>query len=120
MSESRGPDAHWRLDVNLAWVRFPDDGRWSFVGLHRHLDWLSGDAGIADTACDLDDLFALPGAPGGPVAGYRIRLGDLVEGEDRWWRAGADERTLAERLEWMALQLRVRGRAYFLRHPAPR
>ena len=119
VAESRGPDAHWHLAVNMAWVRFPETGRWSFIGIHRHLDWLSGDAGVAGEPCDMDDLYPLPGAPAGAVPGYRVRLGDLLDGEDRWWRAGGDERSLVERLQWMAIQLRVKGPAYFQHHPAP-
>jgi hypothetical protein len=117
--ETRAPEAHWHLGINMAWVRFPEDGRWTFIGLHRHLDWLSGDAGSATGPCTMDELFALPGVPERPVIGHRVRLGDLLGGEDRWWRAGDDERALSERLGWMALQLRVKGRSYFLHHPAP-
>jgi hypothetical protein len=111
--EARAPDAVWHLGINMAWVRFPEDHGYTFIGIHRHLDWISGDAGTASTPCEMDDLHPLPGDPERPVAGFRIRLGDLLAGEDRWWRAGADEQSLAERLEWMALQLRVKGRAYF-------
>jgi len=119
VAETRSPDAHWHLAVNMAWVRFPEAGRWSFIGLNRHLDWLSGDAGVANAACDMDDLYPLPGTPERVVPGYRVRLGDLLAGEDRWWRAGADERSLVERLEWMALQLRVKGLAYLQHHRSP-
>ncbi|MFI5371677.1 MAG: hypothetical protein ACHQ52_08970 [Candidatus Eisenbacteria bacterium] len=117
VSETRAPEAVWHLGVNVAWVRFPEEQRWTFLGIHRHLDWISGDAGVASAACDMDDLHPLPGTPERPVAGFRIRLGDLLAGEDRWWRAGENERTLAERLEWMALQLRVKGQAFFSHHP---
>lgn len=113
VGETRGAEAYWSLGVNVAWVRFPEDGRWSFLGLHRHLDWLSGEFGIAASACRLDELDLLPGEMRETALGCRIRLGDLLEGEDRWWRAGADEAALAERLEWMAIQLRVKGRAWF-------
>ncbi len=116
--EARGADAHWELGLNMAWVRFPEDGRWTFIGLHRHLDWLSGDAGSASEACGMADLFPLPGVPERPAPGRRVRLGDLLVGEDRWWRAGADQAVMSARLEWMAIQLRVKGRSYFLHHPA--
>jgi hypothetical protein len=119
LGESRTAEAHWHLGINVAWVRFPEDGRWTFIGIHRHLDWLSGDAGTAGEPCELSDLFPLPGSPERSAPGYRIRLGDLLGGEDRWWRAGADEQALAERLEWMAIQLRVKGQAYFAHHPQP-
>lgn len=117
VGETRGPDATWSLGVNVAWVRFPERGRYTFLGVHRHLDWLSGDAGTASEPCEMDDLYPLPGRPEHTRRGYRVRLGDLLEGEDRWWRAGADEGSLAERLEWMAMQLRVKGQAYFHHHP---
>lgn len=114
VAEARAPGAVWHLGINMAWVRFPEDRGYAFLGIHRHLDWISGDAGMASTECEMDDLHPLPGDPERPVSGFRIRLGDLLGGEDRWWKAGADERSLAERLEWMALQLRVKGRAFFL------
>ena len=114
VAEARAPGAVWHLGINVAWVRFPEDRGYTFLGIHRHLDWISGDAGTAAAPCEMDDLHPLPGDPERPVSGFRIRLGDLLGGEDRWWRAGADEKGLAERLEWMALHLRVKGRAYFL------
>jgi hypothetical protein len=117
--ETRDPAAQWHLGTNMAWVRFPEDGRWTFIGLHRHLDWLSGDAGSAGEPCGMDELFPLPGVPDRKVPGRRVRLGDLLGGEDRWWKAGANEVELAARLEWMAIQLRVKGRSYFLHHPDP-
>ena len=115
--ESRTGSAHWSFRPNAIAVRWALDGAgFAYIGLYRHLDWLSGEAGFSREPHELADLFPLPGAPAGPVAGYRIRLGFLLEGEDRWWSAGADERALIERFEWMALQLRVRGEAYFRRH----
>jgi hypothetical protein len=115
--ESRtAADAHWVLAPNAVWVRWPrEGGRFAYLGVHRHLDWVSGEAGISDEPQELDDLMPIPGVSEGPRLGYRVRLGFLLDGQDRWWPAGPDEPALIERLEWMALQLRVRGEAYFAR-----
>lgn len=116
--ETRTAAAHWRIGANEAWVRVPrPDGLYGYFALRRHLDWVSGEAGLARGPCELADLFPLPGTPAGEVAGFRVRLGDLLHGEDRWWPAGESERELVERLEYLALQLAVKGGAYFRRWP---
>ena len=116
--ETRTPGSHWHLGTNEAWVRFPrPDGLFGYFALRRHLDWVSGEAGIAREPKALPELFRLPGHPRGAVAGYRIRLGDLIDGKDRWWPSGDTERQVAERLEMLALQLAVKGRTYFRRWP---
>jgi hypothetical protein len=118
VTEARSPEAHWHLGTNEAWVRFPrPDGLFGFFGLRRHLDWVSGEAGIARTAMLLGDLFRLPGDPGREVEGYRARLGDLIDGKDRWWPSGETEDQLDARLGHLALQLVVKGGAHFRRWP---
>ena len=114
--ESREAAAHWVLAPNAVWVRWPrEDGRFAYLGLHRHLDWVTGEAGVSREPQDLRDLVSIPGVSDSRGPGYRVRIGYLLDGQDRWWRAGADEPDLIERLEWMALQLRVKGEAYFSR-----
>ena len=114
LPEARTGAATWSVGLNEAWVRFPrDDGRWSYVALRRHLDWVSGEAGIAREPVPLADLVALPGEHPADAPGFRIRLGHLLHGEDRWWPVGDSEAALVERLEFLALQLAVKGRAYF-------
>jgi hypothetical protein len=116
--EARTASAHWSIGANEAWVRFlRADGLHGYVGLRRHLDWVTGEVGVSRRPCDLRELFPLPGTPAGDVAGYRIRLGHLLEGEDRWWSAGESERELVERLDDLALQLAVKGGAFFRRWP---
>ena len=44
------------------------------------------------------DLETATSTPGGDVGGYRIRLGDLIDGKDRWWPAGGTSAELDERL----------------------
>jgi hypothetical protein len=115
--EARAADAWWSVANNAVWVRWTlESGSYAYLGIHRHLDWISGETGISHEPVDLGLLFPLPGVPAGPVPGWRIRLGHLIEGDDRWWPAGEDEAELIERLEWMALQLRVKGCAYFRRY----
>jgi hypothetical protein len=111
--ETRTAAVHWHIGVNEAWARFPRaDGFYGYVGLRRHLDWVNGEAGISREPADLADLFPLPGTPAPDASGYRIRLGDLLHGEDRWWPAGESERELVVQLETLALQLAVKGGAY--------
>jgi hypothetical protein len=118
LPEARTASAHWSIGANEAWVRFPrTDGLHGYLGLRRHLDWVSGEAGISREPRNLSELFPLPGTPVGDVAGYRIRLGHLLEGEDRWWPVGETERELVERLDDLALQLAVKGGAFFRRWP---
>ena len=116
--ETRTSAVHWNVGVNEAWARFPrPDGCYGYVALRRHLDWVSGEAGISREPSELSGLFQLPGTPPAAVPGFRIRLGILLHGEDRWWPAGESERELVERLEYLALQLAVKGGAYFRAWP---
>jgi len=118
--ESRDSRAWWSLANNAVWVRWPvDDVGYAYIGLHRHLDWLSGEAGMSREPSELGALFPLPGVPAAPVPGYRIKLGHLLDVDDIWWPAGDTLAEHIERLEWMALQLRVKGAAFFRRYPVP-
>ena len=104
----------------MVWVRWPlEGGMFAYLGIHRHLNWVSGEAGISRAPVELGELHPLPGLPALPVEGYRIRLGHLLEDQDRWWSTGTSEPELVERLEWLALQIRVKGNAYFSRFPEP-
>jgi hypothetical protein len=116
--EARTSGAHWVLGANQAWVRFPRlDGLHGYAGLRRHLDWVNGEAGVSREPRDLAELFLLPGQPPGDVPGFRIRLGDLMHAENRWWPAGDTERELVQRLEFLALQLAVKAPIRFRRWP---
>ncbi|OGF14541.1 MAG: hypothetical protein A2W00_05055 [Candidatus Eisenbacteria bacterium RBG_16_71_46] len=123
--EARTAAAHWGLESNLAWMRRPlEDGRFGYLALRRHLDWVTGEVGVSDAALDLEELPLLAGpfpGPGGrdPGPRWRIRLGALLHDEDRWWRVEDDEPALRERLEWLVLQLRVKAGTWFARG-APR
>ena len=110
--------AHWSLGTNEAWVRFPrEDGLYGYFALRRHLDWVSGEAGLSREPRQLGELASFPGAGAGEVAGYRIRLGELLHGRDRWWPVGKNAVDLGERLHFLALQLAVKGGAHFRRWP---
>jgi hypothetical protein len=118
--ETRAAQAEWHERINDAWVRWPLEGGFAFLRLHRHLDWITGEFGIAREPVAIGALTLLPEAGVAESQGAMIRLGDLLEEADRWWRAGADQKALAERLEWMALELRVKGSAYFHRRDSER
>jgi hypothetical protein len=120
VSEARTGSAVWKLSPNAAWVRMPrEDDSWHYLGLRRHLDWVTGEAGISREPVEFEKLPLWTGAPPADAPGYRIRLGELMHDEDRWWPVGADEREQRERLEWLVLQLSVKSATHFVRHPAP-
>ncbi len=37
-----------------------------------------------------------------------IALGHLLHGHEKWWSSGGSEKAFLERLDWLALQLRLR------------
>jgi hypothetical protein len=114
--EARTGAAHWTMGANVAWVRFRrEDGLHAYFALRRHLDWVSGEAGISREPVDLGDLSLMPGGSG--ARGHRIRLGELLDGRDRWWPAGESAAELDQRLGHLALQLAVRAGAHFRRWP---
>ncbi len=120
--EATQSSAAWGSKPNLVWVRWHrGDGSNVYLGLRRHLGWVTGEAGISVAR---QDLAALPlRTEGGDetlctrARGYRVRLGELLNEEDRWWPAGTSAAELSQQLEWIVLQLRVKADGYFLRHP---
>ena len=118
--EARTAAAHWGLESNLAWMRRPlEDGRFGYLALRRHLDWVTGEVGVSDAALDLEELPLLAGpfpGPGGrdPGPRWRIRLGALLHDEDRWWRVDdvwaidLRERKLVELLPGTVPEMRSR------------
>lgn len=112
--EARTGGAHWGVKPNFGWVRWPgESGGWVYMGLRRHLDWVTGEVGISAEPGELDalELRAEPGESNRP--GYRVRLGHLLHDEDKWWPAGASEKELQERLEWLSLQMRFKVEKFF-------
>src|SRR5437870_1578546 len=78
--EARESEVWWSLGNNAVWVRWPLASiGFAYLGVHRHLQWLSGEVGISREPAALGELFPLPGSAVMPVAGYRIRLGHLIE-----------------------------------------
>lgn len=107
-----GPRVHWHLGANEAWVGLPGpDDLFEYFGLRRHLDWVTGEVGISRAPSGLAVLPLVHTPPPRSARGFRIRLGDLLDEEDRWWPAGESEREVGERLEDLALQLAVKGGA---------
>lgn len=116
--EARTPGAHWSLGTNEAWVRYQRaDGFYGYLALRRHLDWVSGEAGVSREPCELGHLVRLPGPRSIGAPGYRMRLGELLGGEDRWWPTGDTEPELRRQLDHLALTLAVKGKNYFRRWP---
>ena len=112
--EARTASAHWGMKPNFGWVRWPlDDGCWAYMGLRRHLNWVTGEVGISAEPLELDalELRAEPAESCDP--GYRVRLGHLLHEEDKWWPAGTSEKELTERLEWLALQMHFKVEKFF-------
>ena len=116
--EARNDNVHWSLGTNEAWVRFSrPDGLYGYFALRRHLDWVSGEAGLSREPRQMVELSLVPGRTGSEVTGYRVRLGELIHGRDRWWPTGDTSNELDEQLNFLALQLGVKGRAHFRRWP---
>jgi hypothetical protein len=112
LSEARTPEAHWGGKPNLGWVRYRSpDGRFVFIALRRHLNWVTGEIGISRTAVELEGL-DLKAAPE-PGTAYRVRLGEMLHDEDKWWPAGDNEKELVEILDWLVLQMRVKVEKFF-------
>jgi hypothetical protein len=112
VSEARTPEAHWGGKPNLGWVRYRGpDGRYVFIALRRHLNWVTGEIGISRTAVELEGL-DLKAAPE-PGTAYRVRLGEMLHDEDKWWPAGDNEKELVEILDWLVLQMRVKVEKFF-------
>lgn len=112
VAEARTPAVTWGFRPNLVWVEWRlTDGRHAFIGLRRHLDWVTGELAITEEPAAFDTLPLVanldPSSPGRGTGG-RVRLGVLLHEDDRWWPAGETEAKLIERLEWLALHLRVR------------
>ena len=116
--EARDPAAVWELRTNAAWVRFRrPDGLYAYFGLRRHLQWVTGAAGISRVPRALNDLVQLPGTKRLDAPGFRISVGDLLNQGDRWWPAGRTRDEQDECLDTLALQMSVHGRACFRRWP---
>lgn len=116
--EARTAAAHWGSRTNLAWVRWPrTGGGYSYLALRQHLTWVTGEAGLAAEALELDELPISVAESSGDVAGFRVRLAELLGEEDRWWPAGTSAAEAARQLEWIVLQMRVKADAFFVRHP---
>jgi hypothetical protein len=116
--EARAHTAHWSLGTNEAWVRFTrPDGLYGYFALRRHLDWVSGEAGLSRKPCQMVELSLVAGRADNEVTGYRVRLGELIHGRDRWWPTGDTSSELEEQLNYLALQLGVKGGAHFRRWP---
>jgi len=115
--EAREPAAHWGTGPNLAWVRWRrEDGAFSYLALRRHLGWITGEAALGREPVELESLpLGAPEPPG--ASGYRVRLGELLGGEDRWWPAGSGDEDESGRIEWIVLQIRVKADAFFARNP---
>lgn len=120
--EAQSSSATWGIKANLVWVRWQRGDRSNvYLGLRRHLGWVTGEVGIS---ADRQELEALPLRAGGDetacfrARGYRVRLGEILHEEDRWWPAGETPKELASRLEWIVLQMRAKADGYLLRHPA--
>lgn len=115
--EARTAAASWGSKANLAWVRFPrEDGRFLYLALRRHLNWVTGEIGLSREARDLETLELRAEPDDRHGAAFRVRLGHLLHDEDKWWPAGDTERALVERLEWLALQMRVKVEQFLREH----
>jgi len=107
MSEARASSARWQTTDNLGWVRWlREDGRYAYCGIRRRGDFLTGEIGVAQVELELDELTLVKSPADAPYEACRIQLGMLLHGHEKWWSAGGSEKTLMERLDWLATQMR--------------
>jgi hypothetical protein len=107
--EARGAGVEWGEKPNLGWLRWPrEGGGYVYLALRRHLNWVTGEVGVSPDARDLATLELRADPAPGADAAWRVRLGHLLHDEDTWWPTGPAEKTLTERLEWLALEMRVK------------
>jgi hypothetical protein len=90
------------------WVRWRrPDGAYSSIALRRHLDWATGEVGLSPDPMDHDRLPLEVGVDFAKSA-FRVRLGVLLQQEDRWWPVGSTTREIRECFEDLVLQLRTK------------
>ena len=113
---ARRPDAEWFARPNLCWVRWRRADGWVYyLGIRRHLRWMTGEVALSREPRDLEELpLGIPEAEF--ATGHRTRLGELLGHGDRWWQGGNDAKSFLERVDWIALQMAVKAEAYLLRH----
>ena len=111
--DSRNSEARWVVAPNLAWVSWPrEDGRHSYVAIRRRSDFITGELGASLEPVELDSLPLLTTTDGAPASGCRVELGSLLHGHAKTWSSGGSEKTLIERLDWLAQQLSLRLYAF--------
>jgi hypothetical protein len=107
--ESNAYAAHWVTVPNLTWVRWVrEDGRYVYCALRRRMDWLTGEIGTAPEPMGLDELKLVMTPAEASCDSCRIQMGTLLHGHDQWWSSGGSEKSLVERLDWIAQQMRLR------------
>ena len=118
--DSRHHEARWVVAPNLAWVSWPrEDHRHAYVAIRRNLDFITGDLGTSLEPVNIDSLPLLTTTDKSPASGCRVQLGSLLHGHAKTWSSGGSEKTLIERLDWLAQQLSLRLYA-FMAATAPR
>ena len=111
--ESSGHATHWSVASNLGWARWQrEDGRFVYCAIRRRLDWLTAELGSAPGPLELDHLELVHAIEHAHGEGCRIQLGMLTEGHDKWWSSGGNEKSLNERLDWLAQQMKLRMHAF--------
>ena len=103
--EARTESAVWAHRPGIVWVRWQRDGHYASIALRRHLDWTTGELGISPEPLDHEKLPLEIGVDFAKPA-FRVRLGVLLQQEDRWWPVGRTTREIRERMEGLVIQLR--------------
>ena len=108
VNESRAYSAQWTLASNLGWVRWErEDGRHVYCGIRRRMDWITGEIGVSTVPLELDELPLVTSLASVRTNAFRIQLGMLLHGQDKWWSSGGSEKTLLQRLDWLAQQMQM-------------
>jgi hypothetical protein len=113
VKDSRHHEARWVTAPNLAWVSWPrEDHRHAYVALCRKADFITGELGTSLEPVEMDALPLLTTTDNAPASGCRVQLGSLLHGHAKTWSSGGSEKTLIERLDWLAQQLNLRLYAF--------
>lgn len=111
--DARSSVATWTTAPNLGWARWArEEGRYAYCGMRRRHDGITGELGVSLTAVDLDQVPLVHSLTSPPAEGCRVQLGTLLNGQEQWWSSGGSEKTLIERIDWIAVQLQLRMLAF--------
>lgn len=120
LPETRAAGTHWEAGPNVGWVRWvTEDGRFVYCAIRRRAHLITAELGVAAAEVPIDELPRVTAMSDARGDGWRIALGPLLHGHEKWWSSGGNEKAFLERLDWLALQLRLRLHSALTVSPVP-